>query len=336
MVLPTLHMARSRMQLSSPRQDRLDWQHNTKHSKKEAVLLKLWGSQDFGNPVSCSEIQKAMRASLLSSKRGRQAELKRSATSGYIFLLSLWIRSYIATRYAVRKGNKAEYLIGLQKELGESWTKSISFQAVHHLIRWPSFISIEIRIVIHFKNCMKPILEFYLQQNLQTATLLELLVSAMTQIYQNHWNTKNGWNRMSQFWLRLMTFATDYLFLSGKNFIGGSVNTTAFLNFIAKSWINSAPSLPQGVTLLLGALLKDPRETFAVSFNSIVDDPELSCRQNEEADTRMLRHLLDAVQQYIMQQTQMSSLWYSTMLCVCQNSRSYGFTKPKHLFLFMK
>ena len=81
-----------------------------------------------------------------------------------------------------------------------------------------------------------------------------------------------------------------------KHFITRNENKAALLNFIAESWIKNAHRLPQGFQLILGGMLKNPGRAVLLTSNGVIDVPELSCTNHEEADTRIFCHLVYAVQ----------------------------------------
>ncbi len=81
-----------------------------------------------------------------------------------------------------------------------------------------------------------------------------------------------------------------------KGFIHNPLNKANLLNYMGEAWAAQNKSLPAGCTLILGGIFCDPGRTVLLSVDCQVELPELSCEKHEEADTRMFAHIAYSVQ----------------------------------------
>lgn len=206
--------------------------------------------------------------------------------------------------YGMRKGNKADFVIGIQKELGESWIEKdqmpTSTHSSHFIIDMMAFIH-------HYRN-----VDCTTFEELQQKYLTILLATKPTNcdsisVVGDRYDVDSSKSLKLEERMKRDKPAgpgktydiQDRLPIpQWKNFIAHHPNKAALLNFIATSWMKNAHLLPQGFKLVLGGMLRDPGKTVLVSTTETTVVPELCCSSHEEADTRIFCHLLYAVQKF--------------------------------------
>ena len=75
-------------------------------------------------------------------------------------------------------------------------------------------------------------------------------------------------------------------------------NKANLLDYIGNSWVQNNDRLPADLKVVIGGLLKDPGKIIEITQSECKELPELSCKDNEEADTRMFAHSSYCAQTY--------------------------------------
>lgn len=78
-------------------------------------------------------------------------------------------------------------------------------------------------------------------------------------------------------------------------FIANGTNKANLFNYIGERWMDDYENLPVDVNLIICGIMNDPGKTVLISHSGCEVIPELSCRNHEEADTRMFAHLYYSV-----------------------------------------
>ena len=75
-------------------------------------------------------------------------------------------------------------------------------------------------------------------------------------------------------------------------FIGNPKNKGNLHYCITKSICNSFKEIPEGMTVTLGGTGESSADTIAIRHSGIEMLPELGCANHEEADTRLVAHMI--------------------------------------------
>ena len=77
-----------------------------------------------------------------------------------------------------------------------------------------------------------------------------------------------------------------------KSFMKNPKNKANYLDFLSTYLCDNKNLIPEDVTIFLGGTFQDPGNTVRLTNTSVLNVEELSCTEHEEADTRIVAHIL--------------------------------------------
>ena len=203
----------------------------------------------------------------------------------------------MANGFAMRGGNKAEYMIGIKKQLGESWRDMdqlpSSDHRTHFIIDMMSFVQQNSHLSCKtFQDLQMKYIEVILAKRPSNCQIISLVGDRYDvepdKSFKYEERSKRERSIVSS---KAYDIHEKLPVPHWKTFVSNKSNKASLLNFLAESWMKDHASIPQVITLFLGGMLLDARRTVAVTSCNVKDVPELSCRIHEEADTRFFGHL---------------------------------------------
>ena len=203
----------------------------------------------------------------------------------------------MANGFAMQGGNKAEYKIGIKKQLGDSWTDMdqlpISDQRTHFIIDMMSFVQQNSHHSCKtFQDLQVKYIEVILAKRPSDCQIISLVGDRYDAKPDKSLKYEERSKREQSIVPSKVYDIHEKLPIPHwKTFINNKSNKASLLNFLAESWMKDHAKIPQGITLFLGGMLLDAGRTVAVTSYNVEDVPELSCRIHEEADTRAFCHL---------------------------------------------
>jgi len=202
--------------------------------------------------------------------------------------------------YAMRKGNKVDYLAAIKTSISSSWME------VDKLPPSDKSVVMVVDAVAFIQH----------QRDLGSRTFHELQLKYLKQLLSSipdciHFvgdrydvsqaesvKGEEREKRMNTCPSKMKEYKLhDTLVIAEwKGLIYHPLNKANLLNYMGESWAAQNESLPALCTLVLGGIFRDPGRTVLLSAECPVELPELSCEKHEEADTRMFAHIVYSVQ----------------------------------------
>jgi len=205
--------------------------------------------------------------------------------------------------YAMRKGNKAEYLAAIKTSLGNSWREEDSLPSSDR----PTVMVVDAMAFIQrhqHLGCItfRELQEKYLKQLIRSmpdncdcihfvGDRYDVPPAESLKGEEREKRKKSGPGKMKEYKPHDTLSIPEW-----KGFVHNPQNKANLLNYMGEAWAAQNKSLPTGRTLILGGIFHDPGRTILLSADCQIELPELSCEKHEEADTRMFAHIAYSVQ----------------------------------------
>ena len=208
--------------------------------------------------------------------------------------VSLWTRGYFTKRLCHGKGNNAEFVVGLRKELG-GFSKEPSDDSPHFITDIMTFIhQHRDHHCTTFHESQGQYFAVMLARRPTNCYCISVVVTCITLIPPNHSYSKNVQSTRSQLvWVKLITsrigckLHNEKVLLHRKQLQQG-IPPEFHCSVLDKK---KAHLLPQGFRLILSGMLKASGKSELLSSTAVIDIPELSWASHKEADTRIFCYL---------------------------------------------
>ena len=207
--------------------------------------------------------------------------------------------------YAMRKGNKADYLTAIKSSLGNSWTQEDklppSDEPVVLIVDAMAFVQRHQQLLVGSRS-FHELQDKFLRQLLQTKPDNCDCINFVGDRYDvNPAECLKGEEREKREKKRPGSSTSkeykphDALAIPA-GFIQNSLNKANLLNYLGEAWAAEHTSLPPGCRLILGGVFHNPGRSVLLTKECQIDLPELFCEKHEEADTRIFAHLAYCLQ----------------------------------------
>ena len=205
--------------------------------------------------------------------------------------------------YAMRKGNKADYLAAIKTSLDKSWRQedvlppsnmpgvmvvdAMAFIQRHQHLGSSTFHELQEKYLKQLIRCMPDNCNcvHFVGDRYDVSPAMSLKGE------EREKRKKTCPSKMKEYEPHGTLAIPEW-----KVFVHKSMNKANMLNYMGESWVAQNKSLPAGFTLILGGIFRDPGRTILLSSDCLMELPELSCEKHEEADTRIFARIAYSVQ----------------------------------------
>jgi len=206
--------------------------------------------------------------------------------------------------YAMRKGNKADYVAVMKDQFGDRWVEEGNFPSttddVLFIVDTMAFIHRNQDISCStFFDLQRRYLKKLLSSSPAHCTCINLVGDRYDVEPSKSLKVEERIRRQqAQQSSRTYEIHDNLPIPPWKPFIANQKNKAAIQNYLADSWTTHHKEMPQGVKLILGGMYNEAHKSVVITTDGSHVIPDLQCEDHEEADTRIFAHIAYCVSQF--------------------------------------
>ena len=205
--------------------------------------------------------------------------------------------------YAMRKGNKADFLAAIKTSLGTSWTQADRLPPSDE----PVVMVVDAMAFIQYYQHLGSRTFHELQEKYPKQLLCsrpdncdcihfvgdryDIPKAESLKGEEREKRKKTCPSKMKEYKPHDSLVIPEW-----KAYVQNPQNKANLLHYIGELWESENQSLPPGCRLIIGVIFRDRGRTVLLSSDCCMQLPELACKEHEEADTRMFAHVAYSMQ----------------------------------------
>jgi hypothetical protein len=195
--------------------------------------------------------------------------------------------------YALRKANKADYLVALRKHLGDDWVAEDQLNSTGDQTMLAFIQKYQDLGCKRFVDLQAKYRDKILASRPELCTCICFVGDRYDVDPAKSLKGEEREKRQKKGFKSRQYEINDVLAIpQWKHLINNPQNKAGLLNYLGESWSRDHTALPDGLVFMLGGVFKDPAKTIVLkSDEPAVELQELSCTDHEEADTRIFAHV---------------------------------------------